>query len=196
MSKDWPRLFILLAISGFFAFRWWTLGGAFHALASIVYLVTALAGIVKLPGGRPPLLRAKHQMLILNVGISLVFLDLVFAQIEWDVLLEALAEANYWMLLPSSILVVISLFLRTWRWQWLLRALGRVPFGPAFRATNIGIGANIKSYCRMAIESRIGIAVEFVIRKFFLADIRRAEFVRCKIIITLRITAPHRPIQP
>ena len=143
MSKDWPRLLILLAIGGFFAFRWWTLGGTFHALASIVYLVTALAGIVKLPGGRPPLLRAKHQMLILNVGISLVFLDLVFAQIEWDVLLEALAQANYWMLLPSSILVVISLFLRTWRWQWLLRALGRVPFGPAFRATNIGIGANM-----------------------------------------------------
>jgi uncharacterized protein (TIRG00374 family) len=142
MSKDWPRLLILLAIGGFFAFRWWTLGGTFHALASIVYLVTALAGIVKLPGGRP-LLSNKHQMLTMNVGISLVFLDLVFAQIEWDVLAEALAGANYWMLLPSSILVVISLFLRTWRWQWLLRALGRVPFGPAFRATNVGIGANM-----------------------------------------------------
>ncbi len=142
MSKDWLRLLILLAIGGFFAFRWWTLGGTFHTLASIVYLVTALAGIVKLPGGRP-LLSTKHQMLILNVGISLLFLDLVFAQIEWDVLVEALAGANYWMLLPSSILVVISLFLRTWRWQWLLRALGRVPFGPAFRATNIGIGANM-----------------------------------------------------
>jgi uncharacterized protein (TIRG00374 family) len=142
MSKDWPRLLILLAIGGFFALRWWTLGGTFHALASIVYLVTALAGIVKLPGGRP-LLSNKHQMLTMNVGISLVFLDLVFAQIEWDVLAEALAGANYWMLLPSSILVVISLFLRTWRWQWLLRALGRVPFGPAFRATNVGIGANM-----------------------------------------------------
>ncbi len=142
MSKDWLRLLILLAIGSFFAFRWWTLGGTFHTLASIVYLVTALAGIVKLPGGRP-LLSTKHQMLILNVGISLLFLDLVFAQIEWDVLVEALAGANYWMLLPSSILVVISLFLRTWRWQWLLRALGRVPFGPAFRATNIGIGANM-----------------------------------------------------
>jgi len=142
MSKGWPRLLILLAIGCFFAYRWGTLGGTFHALVPIVYLLTALAGIVKLPGGRP-LLGAKHQTLILNVGISLVFLDLVFAQIEWDVLGEALAEANYWMLLPSAILVVISLFFRTWRWQWLLRALGRVPYGPAFRATNIGIGANM-----------------------------------------------------
>ena len=142
MPKGWPRLLILLAIGGFFAYRWWTLGGTFHAVSSIVYLLAALAGIVKLPGGRL-LLSAKHQMLILNLGISLVFLDLVFAQIDWDVLLGALAEANYWMLLPSSVLVIISLFLRTWRWQWLLRGLGRVPFGPAFRATNIGIGANM-----------------------------------------------------
>ncbi len=142
MSKGWPRLLILLAIGGFFAYRWWMLGGTFHVVASIVYLLAALAGIVKLPGSKP-LLSAKRQMLTLNVGISLVFLDLVFAQIEWDVLLGALAEANYWMLLPSSVLVVISLFFRTWRWQWLLRALGRVPYGPAFRATNIGIGANM-----------------------------------------------------
>jgi len=33
--------------------------------------------------------------------------------------------------------------LRTWRWQWLLRTVGRVPFGPAFRAANVGIGANM-----------------------------------------------------
>jgi uncharacterized protein (TIRG00374 family) len=81
--------------------------------------------------------------LILNVGISLVFLDLVFGQIEWDLMLGALVKANYWMLLPAFALVILSLFLRTWRWQWLLRRIGRVPFGPAFRAANIGIGANM-----------------------------------------------------
>lgn len=142
MPKGWPRPLILLVIGGFFAYRWWTLGGGFHAVASIAYVLTALAGVAKLPSGRT-LLSIRHQTLILNAGISLVFLDLVFAQIEWDVLLGALAEANYWMLLPSFALVVVSLFLRTWRWQWLLRAIGRVPFGPAFRAANIGIGANM-----------------------------------------------------
>ena len=138
MSRGWPRLIILLVIGVFFAFRWWTLGGGFHAVASITYVLAALAGLLKLP-----LPSAKHQTLILNVGISLVFLDLVFAQIEWSVLLDALAAVNYWMLVPSFALVVVSLVLRTWRWQWLLRAVGRVPFGSAFRATNIGVGANM-----------------------------------------------------
>ena len=142
MPRGWPRPVILLVIGGFFAIRWWTLGGGLHAVASVAYLLTALAGMLKLPDGRP-VLSARHQTLILNVGISLVFLDLVFAQIDWAVLVDALAAVNYWMLLPSFALVVVSLVLRTWRWQWLLRAVGRVPFGSAFRATSIGIGANM-----------------------------------------------------
>jgi uncharacterized protein (TIRG00374 family) len=138
MSRNWPRLIIVLMIGAFFAFRWWALGGRFHAIASVTYILASLAGLLKLTLTSP-----KHQTLILNVGISLVFLDLVFAQIEWSVLLDALAAVNYAMLLPSFALVVVSLVLRTWRWQWLLRAVGRVPFGPAFRATNIGVGANM-----------------------------------------------------
>jgi len=142
MPKGWPRLLILLAIGGFFAYRWWTLGGWFHAATGVAYALTAVAGIIRRPGGRT-LIAARHQTLVLNAGISLVFLDLVFARIEWGMLLGALAEANYWLMIPSFALVVVSLFLRTWRWQWLLRAVGRVPFGPAFRAANIGIGANM-----------------------------------------------------
>lgn len=142
MPKGWPRLLILLVIGGFFAYRWLTLGGAFHAVVALVYTLAAVGGVIRLPGDRR-LPGARYQTLILNLGISLVFLDLVFAQIEWSLLVGALAEANYWLLLPSFALVVVSLFLRTWRWQWLLRAVGRVPFGPAFRAANIGIGANM-----------------------------------------------------
>jgi uncharacterized protein (TIRG00374 family) len=142
MPKGWPRLLILLGIAIFFAYRWWALDGWFQAAAALVYALAALAGALKRSNAKP-LLSAGHQTLILNVGISLVFLDLVFAQIEWPVLLGALVEANYWMLVPSCTLVVLSLFLRTWRWQWLLRSVGRVPFKPAFRATCIGVGANM-----------------------------------------------------
>ena len=141
-KRSWPRILILLGIAGFFAFRWWTLGGWFHAGAALVFGLTALAGAVRLPRGGT-LVSARQQTLILNVGISLVFLDLVFGQIEWEAMLSALAEANYWMLIPAMALVVVSLFLRTWRWQWLLRPVGRVPFKPAFRATCIGIGGNM-----------------------------------------------------
>jgi hypothetical protein len=126
----------------FFAYRWWALGGWFHAAAALAFALVALAGLLP-AAGRPPLLSARLQTLALNLGISLVFLDLVFARIEWEAMLAALSGANYWMLLPSFALVILSLFLRTWRWQWLLRAVGQVPFGPAFRAANIGIGANM-----------------------------------------------------
>ncbi|GAB4547200.1 MAG: lysylphosphatidylglycerol synthase transmembrane domain-containing protein [Anaerolineae bacterium] len=141
MPKGWPRLLILLVIGGFFAYRWWALGGVFHVVAAVVYILVTVTGLVQVGDRKLPV--ARYQTLALNVGISLVFLDLVFARVEWDLLREALAGANYWMMLPSFALVVVSLFLRTWRWQWLLRAVGRVPFGPAFRAANIGIGANM-----------------------------------------------------
>lgn len=139
---SWPRTLILLAIGGFFAYRWLAMGGSFHAVAALAFWVVALAGVVTWPRRRRAL-SANHQTLALNVGISLVFLDLVFAQVEWASILAAFAKANYWMMLPACALVILSLFLRTWRWQWLLRAVGRVPFGPAFRAANIGIGANM-----------------------------------------------------
>ncbi len=140
--KKWPRLLILWLIGAFFAYRWWTLGGLFHATAALASWLTAAAGLMRLPRYKT-LLSIRQQTLILNLGISLVFLDLVFGQIEWASMLGAFAKANYWTLPPAMGLVVLSLFLRTWRWQWLLRAVGQVPFGPAFRATNIGIGANM-----------------------------------------------------
>jgi uncharacterized protein (TIRG00374 family) len=146
--RDLIRLGILLVIAGFFAYRWWALGGLFHIGAALAFGLVLLLGIIRLPAARKaprngPVLSAKQQTLALNVGISLVFLDLVFAKIEWEAMLVAFAKANYWMLVPSVLLVIFSLFLRTWRWQWLLRTVGRVPFGPAFRAANIGIGANM-----------------------------------------------------
>ncbi len=135
--RAWLRPLVLLAIGAFFAYRWWSLGGWFHAAAAGLFvLCAALAATGRLLGSR-------QQALAMNVGISLAFLDLVFAQIGWGAMGEALARARYWMLLPAFAIVVLSLFLRTWRWQWLLRAVGQVPFGPAFRAANIGIGANM-----------------------------------------------------
>ncbi|MFQ5578779.1 MAG: lysylphosphatidylglycerol synthase transmembrane domain-containing protein, partial [Anaerolineae bacterium] len=79
----------------------------------------------------------------LNAGISLLFLDLVFAQLNLKDVGGALAEARWWLLLPSLAALMVHLVIRVWRWQWLLKPMGDVPFGPAFRAGMIGIGGNM-----------------------------------------------------
>ena len=128
---------LLLAIGAFFVYRGWSLGGWLQPAVGGIFL---LFGVLAAAGR---VLGARHQSLAANIGISLAFLDLVFARIEWDAMGQALAQANYWMLLPSCAIVVVTLVLRAWRWQWLLRSVGRVPFGPVFRAACLGIGANM-----------------------------------------------------
>jgi uncharacterized protein (TIRG00374 family) len=141
-------MLILVAIGIFFCYRWMTLGGAFHLALTVIYLAFGLLGVIVLAAGsaNSPIVSMfgpKQQGIGLNIGISLVFLDLVFARLEWQATLGALGSANYLFLLPSFALVIASLFLRTWRWQWLLKPVGKIPFAPAFRAANIGIGANM-----------------------------------------------------
>ena len=87
-------------------------------------------------------LSTRWQNITVNVGISLFFLDLVFAEIDLGKVGEAFATANYWMLVPSTVLVMLHLYFRTLRWQWLLKPMGEVSFWPAFRGLVIGITGN------------------------------------------------------
>lgn len=139
---------LLLMVGLFFAYRAWDLGEPFHlAVAGAFLLLGALAlADIACSAGRKELctrMGTHCQGIALNIGITIAFLDMVFAQIEWTQMGQALAQAHYWTLLPAFVIVVFSLFLRAWRWQWLLRAVGALPFTPVFRASCIGIGANM-----------------------------------------------------
>ena len=131
------RPLLLAAVAAFFVYHGWSpasplqlaLGGVFAILAAL-----AVTGRLFVP---------RHQTLAINIGISLAFLDQVFSGLEWEAMGQALARADYWLLGPAFAIVVVTLFLRTWRWQWLLRSVGKVPFAAAFRATCLGIGANM-----------------------------------------------------
>jgi len=142
------RPLLLLVIGAFFAYRAWALGEHFHLVVTGVFvLLSVLASVDVLLGTDEKRPRARlgtrWQGVALNLGISIAFLDLVFAQIEWAQMGQALARASYWVLLPAFVIVVLSLFLRAWRWQWLLRAVGDIPYAAVFRASCIGIGANM-----------------------------------------------------
>jgi hypothetical protein len=125
----------LVGLAGVFLYRYLHLGG-------IVYLayVTLFAGLVL--AGAGGWLAARWQNLGLNLGVSLLFLDFVFAEINLAEFGQALARANYWYLLPATLCVLVHLFFRTVRWQWLLKPLGEVSFWAAFRALVIGIAGN------------------------------------------------------
>lgn len=62
-------------------------------------------------------------------------------RLEWDELQRAFASAQ-WGLLALGVVVTLQTYvIRAWRWQALLRPLGTVRFGPAFRTTIIGFTA-------------------------------------------------------
>ncbi|RME98022.1 MAG: UPF0104 family protein [Chloroflexi bacterium] len=128
---------MLVAVAGFFVYRFFQQGSSAYYLTGAV--IFAAAGLLGLIG----VLAAKWQNVVLNLGISLFFLDFVFAEIEWDKFAQALLEANYWWMIPSTLAIFVHLYFRTLRWQWLLKPIGDVTFWPAFRALVIGITGNV-----------------------------------------------------
>ncbi len=123
-------------ITAFFVWRLTILGDRFHLGVVLVYgLLTLLVFAGQL--------RGNFSANALTTGISLVFLDLVFAGLPLEQIGEALVSANLWLIIPSMIALALHLVIRIWRWQWILKPMGDIPFAPAFRAGMIGIGGNM-----------------------------------------------------
>jgi uncharacterized protein (TIRG00374 family) len=130
------RGLVMLAVAGFYIYRYTQSDSMLYLLFLAVF---ALSGVLSLIGW----LSARWQNVLLNLGISLFFLDFVFAEIDWVKFRQALLQANYWWLIPSMAFVMVHIYFRTLRSQWLLKPLGDVPFWPAFRALVIGITGNV-----------------------------------------------------
>ncbi|MCS7259268.1 MAG: flippase-like domain-containing protein [Anaerolineae bacterium] len=147
-ARRMTRPLLLLIVGLFFAYRAWNLNENFHLVVAFIFMLlsgVAFVDHVRRVGEE----RARNRLgtrwpgIALNLGVIFAFLDLVFAQLEWDRMGQILTQVQYWVLLPAFVVVVFSLFLRAWRWQWLLRVVGEIPFAPVFRASCIGIGANM-----------------------------------------------------
>jgi uncharacterized protein (TIRG00374 family) len=142
-------LFILFA--AFFAYRYFT-------LSQVIYLVFAALWIAVIVLSLTKLISTKWQGLAANIGISLVFLDLVFYKLDIGTMLLALKQANYYMFIPAGVILGISLLIRTWRWHWLLYQTRTARFYSLFSSLMIGTAAN------MVLPARAG---EFI-RAYFL----------------------------
>jgi uncharacterized protein (TIRG00374 family) len=99
----------------------------------------------------------KQGHIWIGTSISLVLLIYLFARVDYGHLWLSLASADVSLLLIASVLVVGTLVMRAWRWQYLLKPLKSVRFSNSMAATAIGLMAN------MILPVRLGEIVRAVI---------------------------------
>ena len=162
----WLRSGAFLVLVAFFLYRYFSLGSPAYLTLGFLLLLLAVLSI----SGRLPV---RWQSLALSIGVSLVFLDLVFYQIDFRGMMAALGQVNYLFLIPATTLLVLSSLVRAWRWGWLLRSEGHIPFISLLSALSIGVAAN------MVLPARAG---EFV-RAFVLG--RRERLSKTTVFATV-----------
>jgi uncharacterized protein (TIRG00374 family) len=80
----------------------------------------------------------------LGLLISAGFLYWAFSKLEWKDFWSSIQQANYWWLIPGIIIYFVGVWIRAWRWHYLLRPIKKIPTRTMFPITTIGyMGNNI-----------------------------------------------------
>ena len=80
----------------------------------------------------------------LGLVISAFFLYWAFSKIEWLDFWASIRDANYLWLIPGIAVYFIGVWIRAWRWHYLLSPIKKVPTKTMFPITTIGyMGNNI-----------------------------------------------------
>jgi uncharacterized protein (TIRG00374 family) len=79
---------------------------------------------------------------IIGALISLLFLYLAFRKVDYSELWDALKGANYFWILPNVVLVILSMWMRAYRWKFMVNPIKRVGLGSLFPSVMIGFMAN------------------------------------------------------
>lgn len=77
-----------------------------------------------------------------SIAVSVIFMWLLFRNIDFVKLGEALSDANYWWLAPNIAMVMFAMPQRAYRWKFMLRPVKEVGFDKLMSATCIGFMAN------------------------------------------------------
>jgi len=86
----------------------------------------------------------KRWQFWLGLIISALFLYYAFSKIEWQDFWISIRDANYWWLVPGVLVYFIGVWIRAWRWHYLLSPVKKVPTKTMFPITVIGyMGNNI-----------------------------------------------------
>ncbi len=79
-----------------------------------------------------------------GILISAVFLYLALNKLQLGEFWLALQKANYWWLIPGVAVYFVGVWVRSWRWHYMLRPLKKIPTATMFPIVAIGyMGNNI-----------------------------------------------------
>ena len=88
--------------------------------------------------------KKRWPVLVAGLIISVALLWFTFRDLQLAEIGEALSGANYWWLVPGVVVYFISVWFRSWRWSFMLRATKRVPAGRLYPVVVMGyMGNNI-----------------------------------------------------
>jgi glycosyltransferase 2 family protein len=86
----------------------------------------------------------KRWQFWVGILISAVFLYFGLKYLHLDQVWETLKHAQYWWLIPGVAVYFVGVYVRTWRWHYLLRPLKKIPTPSMFSIVTIGyMGNNI-----------------------------------------------------
>ena len=77
-----------------------------------------------------------------GVLISILFIWLAVRGLKLDEFWEAVKKANYWWLLPGIAVYFVGVWVRAWRWHYLLGPIKKIPTTTMFPITTIGYMGN------------------------------------------------------
>jgi uncharacterized protein (TIRG00374 family) len=90
------------------------------------------------------IIHMKKWQFWVGVLISVVFLYFGLRGLKLGDFWKAIQTANYWWILPGVAVFFIGLWVRAWRWHYLLRPMKKIPTSRVFPVTCIGyMGNNI-----------------------------------------------------
>jgi uncharacterized protein (TIRG00374 family) len=84
----------------------------------------------------------KRWQFWVGVGISALFLYRVLYKVDFNKLWQDLLSANYWWILPGIAVYFVGVWVRAWRWHYLLRPLKAVSTRKIFPIVTMGYAGN------------------------------------------------------
>lgn len=82
------------------------------------------------------------RRLLIGILVSVFFLWLAFRKVDYQELAQALKSANYLWVFPNMALMVFSMWLRAYRWKFMVNPIKKVGLQRLFSSTMIGFMAN------------------------------------------------------